>query len=433
MLAPAILAFALMQPAADWPLDVLKLSNGATLRGLVLEDTPVGVRFKVVKRPPGRPTVTLTTYLTRAEIAGLTKIAEADRAAVLEKLAELDPTGSAEAKRGKEIVLSKGDWPGAPGAALRYDADTFVLLSTATEEVTRRAAVRLEQIATAYARFLPVQSKPGKPVTVFLADDAAQYRAAAGGVFNPALYDPVQNRIVCGTDLRQAGLDLRAARLKSAQQFAALDKYEADIRKLYKQRTELDRFLEPLKKDRQKLWAAERTNDATFDAAAARLFSLLYHETFHAYAATAGFAAPLPRWLNEGMAQIFETAVLEGGELRVGHADAQRLARAQAELKGMKWVPTKMLLTAAADRYLVGHGTATGQADAIYLNAWAQATYLTFERRLIAGPGFEQYLTAANADPVAAFEKWVGKDVDAYDRDLRMYVDKLTANGTLRK
>lgn len=431
MIHAAILSLVLAQPA-DWPLDELRLTNGATLRGLVLEDTPVGIRFRVVRRPPGRPTVTLTTYLTRAEVESVSKIADADRTAVAEKLAELDPNGSVETKRSKDIALTKADWPGQPGGALRFESEQFVLMSSAPEEVTRRAAVRLEQITTAYARFLPPKAKVAKPVTVFLADDPVLYRAAAGPVLNPALFDPAQNRIVCGTDLRQAGLELRAVRLKTAQQFAALDKYEADVRKLYKLRSELDRFLEPLKRDRQKLWAAERANDAAFDAAAARLFALLYHETFHAYAAHADYPAGLPRWLNEGLAQVFETAVLEAGELRVGHADADRLAKAQAKLKAGGWVPVKELLTAGPEKYLAGHAATTATADAVYLAAWANAMYLTFEKRLVAGPGFEAYLTAA-ADPVAAFEKWTGKDLAAYDAELRLYVEKLTPAGTVRK
>ena len=41
----------------------------------------------------------------------------------------------------------------------------------------------------------------------------------------------------------------------------------------------------------------------------------------------------MPRWLNEGLAQIFETAIIEAGELRVGHADAERLARVKEEIR----------------------------------------------------------------------------------------------------
>jgi len=34
----------------------------------------------------------------------------------------------------------------------------------------------------------------------------------------------------------------------------------------------------------------------------------------------------VPLWLDEGLAQIFETALVEAGELRVGHAERSRLA-----------------------------------------------------------------------------------------------------------
>src|SRR5207245_3675606 len=73
---------------------------------------------------------------------------------------------------------------------------------------------------------------------------------------------------------------------------------------------------------------AEKDNAKIFEKATARLFQTLYHEAFHAY--FAGFVYPaaeneVPRWLDEGLAQIFETAILEAGELRVGHADPERL------------------------------------------------------------------------------------------------------------
>ena len=34
---------------ADWKFDTLKLKNGAALQGLVLEEGPKGVRFRIVQ------------------------------------------------------------------------------------------------------------------------------------------------------------------------------------------------------------------------------------------------------------------------------------------------------------------------------------------------------------------------------------------------
>src|SRR6516225_9397706 len=57
-------------------------------------------------------------------------------------------------------------------------------------------------------------------------------------------------------------------------------------------------------------------NDGLFKEATRHLFQTLYHEAFHAY--LVNFVYPpedgeAPRWLNEGLAQIFETAIVEAG------------------------------------------------------------------------------------------------------------------------
>src|SRR5262245_17624459 len=79
-----------------WKLDEIVLKNGGTARGLILQETDQGIRFQVVRRLPGRPTVTLTTsYLTR-EVLTVRRLSDADRAALREKVAELDQTGEGE-------------------------------------------------------------------------------------------------------------------------------------------------------------------------------------------------------------------------------------------------------------------------------------------------------------------------------------------------
>jgi hypothetical protein len=424
--------------ADPWKFDELVLLNGSKFVGLVLEETADDVRFRIVSRQPGRPTVWLTTTFTKLEVASTHKLSDADRRRLVERLAELDPSGKGERARMDALEITPADWNGKPNVGKRYESDYFTLATGAPDEIARRAAVRLEQLSAALRRFFPPRVRPPKPTLVLLAPDLIQYRAllgkTLGPVLNPALYDPDANRIVCGSDLDRLGTELAGTRLHHQRQLADIDKYETEVKKLYKgQKGELDRFLDVVRTQRQKVEAADRANDAAFDKATGRLFAVLYHEAFHAYIGTfvypPGPNGELPRWLNEGLAQLFETAILEAGELRVDHHDADRLGRVKEWLKpgGGGMVPLPELLRADAKSFLAAHAGQKASSDRAYLTAWAVASHLLLEKRAVGGDAFTAYIMAltAGVDPVKAFEAWVGKDVTAYQKEMDDYFGRL--------
>ncbi|MBY0514390.1 MAG: DUF1570 domain-containing protein [Gemmataceae bacterium] len=438
-----------------WPFDEVTLKNGATFRGLILDDRPVrpgDVRFQTVRRPPGRPTVTLTTTFAEPEIAGVKRLADKDRAVLKERLAELDAGGGGELKRAETLALAPARWLDRPAGGFRYDSDYFTLEAGTSAEVARRAAVRLEQIYAAFARFLP-PAEPGRPTVIRLAPDRADYRAllvplGQPDLLNPAVYDPRTNQIVCGSDLRALGEELQRARFDHSQQLVRLDRYEEQVRKLYRQ-PELDRYLEVVRGERRKVWVADAANGAKFDEASRRLFALLYHEAFHAYAGT--FVYPplppdrvkegrgtgeLPRWLNEGLAQVFETAVVEAGELRADRPDRDRLNRAKDRLRGKVpggLVPLTELLVCGPEAFVAHHAADAAAADRAYLSCWALAYYLTFERRVIGTAKFRAYLVEVNTgiDPRGAFERLVGKDLPAFEAEWHGFVPRMQSDGTV--
>jgi hypothetical protein len=440
---------------SNWSFDELTLKNGAKFQGLLLSESPDGVEFRSVYRLPGRPTVTLTSFFSKNEIAKLKPLSKEQRKILEEKLAELDPSGEGERKRMESLELVAADWPGKPGGARAYDSEHFRLVCTGTEELTRRSAVRLEQIYTAFARFFPPAAKSGTPTRFMLATTQDEYKALLGPLdesklLNPAVYDPANNQILCGTDLKRLGDELQSARVHHGQQLAGLDRYEAGLKKFYKG-DELERHLRAVTAERRKVYAADVNNGVKFTEATQRLFALLYHEAFHAYVATFAFpplkpeevkagqgTGELPRWLNEGLAQIFETALVEAGELRADHPDKDRLQRAKDWLKGRNGgplVPLGDLLTTGRDAFLASHADQKFASDRAYLTCWALAHYLTYDRRLIGTDAFHKYLVAVNGgeNPKKAFAAFVGQELPAFEKDWHNYLTRLQSDGKLAK
>ncbi|HUR55586.1 MAG TPA: DUF1570 domain-containing protein, partial [Gemmataceae bacterium] len=316
------------------------------------------------------------------------------------------------------------------------------------------AAVRVEQIYTAFARFLPPTVPDARPTVVYLAPSQAEYRQLLGPLgeaqlLNPAVFDPQTNRILCGSDLRRLGTELQSALIHHSQELATLAKYEIELRKLYKQ-PELERHLLVVHGQRRRVVAADRANGARFEKTASVLFAVLYHEAFHAY--VSNFAYPplpaadvkagkgcgaLPRWLNEGLAQVFETAVVEAGELRVDHADEGRLTKVKQRLKesgsgGL--VPLGDLLLVGKDAFLAHHAAESAVADRAYLTSWALAHYLTLDRRVIGTAKFKEYLAAVNSggDARRAFAALVGQDLTAFEKDWHHFLARLQPDGSLK-
>jgi hypothetical protein len=429
----------------DWSYDVLKLKNGVVHKGMIVEEGTKAVRFRIVRRAPGRPTISLTLVFNHTEIAKLDKLNADARAELKTKLDEVELSAQAEAKRLEKLDLKTVEWRGKKDAGLRYDSDYFSLLSDAPEEIVRRAAYRLEQVYAAYARFLPPRYPAGKPVVIHVYQSLEGYQTALpkGMEFrNPAFYDPEANRVVCGTNLKQLGEDLKRARQQAAQNFEELKKQEDEVRRLYGKTPELGRHLQPIKEMRAKLRGAADANEKVFNGATEQLFRILYHEAFHAYVGnfvyphTRGSPASigdLPRWLNEGMAQVFETAVFEAGELRVGHAERERLVKAQDWLHKKEFTPLKDLLTAGPKVFVVAHGGQRPETDRIYVSAWALASYLMFDRRVLGTAALDEFVktvhTGGNA--FTAFEKLVGQPPDEFEKAFHHWLKRLRTDGSV--
>jgi hypothetical protein len=433
LLGAVALALSLAAAEDDWKFDVVHLRDGRSLRGLVLAQTATEVQLRYVLRRPGAPTFATTVSLPRQEVASVELLDARERERLAARLKELDPSGKKEAERMAALRLEPAPW-GKDGKALRYRSVHFTLVSNAPEDVVRRAAVRLDQVYAAYARHLPPRAESAEPTTVLLAASTADYqdlvKERGQSLLNPAFYDPGRNQIVCGSELRKLGEELERVRQKHRQALADLVAREAQLLKLYKGRVP-PQLLQPIRDTRRQIEQAEEQNDRAFRQATQRLFQRLYHEAFHAYLdhfVYPGREQAVPRWLNEGLAQIFETALVEAGELRVGHVEKEWAGRLEEARRKSELVPLAELLRSGPKQFLVVHASDRQSSDRYYLTSWALAFYLTFERKLLGGRALDDYVRAlgGGADPVAAFRDLTGQPLPQFEQEFQQYLKKLT-------
>lgn len=437
------LALCSQSDAADeWKFDVLRLKNGAVFRGLLVEESETEVRFRNVRRSTGQPTVVIpAATFHRSEIANLEKLTDKEREQLSERLKLLDPTGKLEETRMENLDIKPMVWVKGNEEALGYTSVHFVLISNAREDIVRRSAVRLEQIYSAYTRFLPPRQQAGKPTTIVLIRSMKEYadfnKNLGRNILNPAYYDAARNQVVCACDLETLGDELERVRKKHQGLLDQLNQTEADLKKKLKGNVPAG-VKAQLNARRQEIYQANNKNDGIFAASTKQLFQTLYHEAFHAYLANFVYPpsqAEVPRWLNEGLAQIFETAIVEAGELRVGHVAPERLEIIRGAARRKELVPLAELLKSGPKQFLVAHASDKQISDRYYLNSWALASYLAFDRGLLGTPGLHRYVESLkrNTDELEAFRTLVGKPLTQFERDYQQYLLNLRSDGTTKK
>jgi hypothetical protein len=434
-----------------WKYDRVFLKNGAVFQGLVLnKDSDGRVQFRQVSRKPGRATMTSRLDFSPREVQRVELLPESERALLKERLERLRAEREALAARLKGIeAQGKGAdptddlfdfgsvaWEGG-GKALIYESDYFRLISDARPELVRLAAIHLEQIYDAYISYLPPISEKKEPTTILLAHSWGSYQKLVQtrglDLSNPAFYDQAKNEIVCGCDLPRLGSELekafkqhQASRLEVKNRLAELHRiYQGKIPAVVKT---------PIREILDRIQTADNHNLARFHQAQQQLFRRLYHEAFHAYLDTfvypsRGEANPqsVPRWLNEGLAQIFETAIVEISEVRVKSVDTSRLQEMRQALARDRLLPVTTLLRSKRNDFLVAHSAQDHDrqiSDHHYLASWALAYYLMFERKLLGTKALDEYVRSLERgqDPVTAFETLVGQPLPAFEKQFVEYL-----------
>jgi hypothetical protein len=425
----------------EWPLETLRTKAGAVHRGYIQSAGPHEVEFVEVFRSPGKEMMLIIRPVPAEAVASMDRLPEPERKQLAQRIEAFRQRAQIEAGAIESVQLVESEENG--GTAWLYDGPWFRLIGAGEEETTRRAVVRIEQMFRAYRNVFPPRRQPRDRLRVFLFGSTEQYRndlrARGLDVSHPALFSAPTNAVLAGADL--AHYAERLSRIRAENQ-RIRDDYEARDREFAARKREL---AEQLKQNgfseeeittelavRTKAWKdqyeavlsklneVDRRNARAFDEVSGQLFARLKHEAFHAY--VENYLYPhdehqFPRWLNEGLAQVFETAQVDDDTLRIDAPDPQRLAQLQADLSGSPLTLAELLM-AEDEKFLVTHERA-GTSERPYLYSWGLAW-----RLLVSGDltrrGLDGYIAGeAETGPIDRFEQLVRMKLPAYERQWR--------------
>ncbi len=446
---------AMAQPSAEewgfdaWKFDQIMLRSGKTVDGLIESETPTQVRMLEIQRPPGRGAFGVGRPLERAEIAEIRRLTPAQRQATREAFERYVQRGRIEAVPSDELTLT----PLATNAAgWQCSGSWYTLQSHASQELTRRLALRLEQMFIAYRRLLPPRVKRRPDLRIVIFGASAEYRALAGSLGvpleNAAFYHPERNLVAAGSDLARLSAQLSQVQTEHNTQRGELERLRRELPQRMEQRRKqlsvpsvsetarrkaLVTYRRQIEQEislvERRLTEYDRQNETTIQQEAGRVLALLHHEAFHAYLENYVYPQAqfeVPRWLNEGLAQIFEKGVWEAGTLRVDLVDKATLLVVAADLAAN---PSSLAQVLAADHrsFLMAHGGQRGN-QTNYAYAYALAHYLTLVAPVVGSQALDEYVARENGrqEPLARFERLVDQPYAAFETQWRAWISQKT-------
>lgn len=434
------LSSACAQGPESWRLESLQLKSGAELSGIVLFDFRGQVDFAEIRRPAGKPMYSVVRTFRRADIEKLERLPDQEHRQLLEQFKSFKQRLQIEELQAEQLHLAAVEIEGQ--AWHRYEGRWFTLMSTADAETTRRCIVPIERLFLAYRQIWPAKTTPQSPLTIEIwgSFDAyrRQLRALDLTLDSPAIFSPLHNRITAGCELDAFTRRLGEAKADHQQQLALLNRLDTDLPKTLatlseelrkagfseeeiasEMRQRRANWKQELTTVRSRLHETDRRNEAKFSELTRKMFRRLAHEAWHAY--LENYVCPreqqrIPSWLNEGLAQVFETGQLEGDGYRLDAPDEERLAALQHELQTAP-LPLAEVLQADEQSFLLGHGGAKSQRH--YLFAWGLAWRLAMAENRLGGETLDRYLADDRTPPVARFEKLVGQKLPEFEQSWR--------------
>ncbi len=437
-------------PTHDWKFETLELKDGTLYTGLVQATRQHEIEFVEIFLPPGKPLFGVVRPVEPRQVAKIVRLDNAEHNQLVERFQDFRNRARIEAGRMDEVTLSQGTRDRV--RCWVYAGDWFVLESHADEVLTRRCVVRIEQVFRAYRQLLPPRVQPAAPLRVLLFGTREDYRAYVDQlglqIETPGFFVPGQNLLVAGSDMGPFARRLAQARARNAQVRRQYETLKAGFPKRLESLTkelpqkgfsavEIDREVKlrtaiwqrEYETEMARLDRLEQQNEASFADVTRHMFARLYHEALHAY--VENFVYPqrqgaLPRWLNEGLAQIFENGQLEGDALRIDAPDRERLKRLQVDLKTPPPWGLGEVLTATESDFLAVRDS--GASERRYLYSWGLAYDLTFHRNLLRSQSLDPYVVNQDSyGPAARFVRLTGLPLEKFEQQWRQTMLELKA------
>jgi hypothetical protein len=431
-----------------WTTEQVELVDGRTYQGLIESEDDAWVHLIEVRRPKARPMYLVIRPIERASIAKVVRLDSEQRTALRGHVEQFINRAEIEAAEMEAVRLDMIEKKGTRHQV--YQGKWFSLEATTDAETTRRLIVRIEQIFTAYRQILPARVEPERPLRIVLYGSLEAYQAYLDSlglkVGNRAVFLQQKNLMAAGSELGRYAAqlaELEARHEKLRKELKQLEEQLAErlrqlgdqLRRQGRPRSQIRKLLarerhsvgRQIDEKRDELAACSRENDRALDQVAGRTLTRLYHEAFHAYLENYVYprrSHDVPPWLNEGLAMLFESALVESGSLRLGAPNGPALEALQADLKTGRPLPLARLLAADAGDFLVPAGAPTDSSNRYYAHAWGLVYYLIFEKQLLTAPALDAYLAASEdtTPGLARFEKLIDTSIPEFEKAWRRHI-----------
>lgn len=436
------------EQSGRWPTERVQLRGGQEYHGLIESEDDSWLHLTEIQQLPGKPTHLVIRTIDRASVASVKRLEPQQRARLQHRIEQWVNRARIESGRMDAVQLRVVDRD--RDRFQHYRGKWFDLDSTADEESTRRLIVRIEQMFTAYRQILSPRTDARSRLRLVILGSLEQYRAYLAryglNVDNPAVYIPERNLVIAGSELARYTAELAKVKVQHdgvRQELAGLEKKLRErLVEMGKQlqaqgapRSEIARLLNQARreteseiKSRQNLLRSyDRENDEAFDKVTRRMFTRLYHEAFHAY--LENYVYPhdrydVPVWLNEGLAVIFESGILESDTLRIDAPNAAALKRLRDEIRTRGPMPLAELLSAGPEHFFAAPRNPAADPDRYYAYAWGLVYYLAFERHVLGTSALDAYVDRSSKDvpPVGRLETLVGTPAGKLQSAWREYI-----------